>query len=122
MYRAEFDADAVRVERLFRAAPARGVPYLRASLTLADLARLLGTGRVVLLLLLDVRTLRPLTASFLLPYARYVGHYVAVCGHDPESRQFAYLDPAQPAGECAVGWPFLVRRARAALIMAGRKG
>mmetsp|Transcript_82297 Transcript_82297/g.160583 ORF Transcript_82297/g.160583 Transcript_82297/m.160583 type:complete len:420 (-) Transcript_82297:206-1465(-) len=101
MYRSDFDKDERRVNDLFRSAPALGVAYAQVTLEARDLVRLLVTGRVLLLVLLDVRLVRNRHAQLLASVmmapgsSRYTGHYVVVCGYDPNSRQYTYLDPAQ---------------------------
>jgi len=109
MYRREFDDDAMRVNDLFSSAADLGVAYVQTSLEGRDLARLLATGRVVLLVLLDVRLLRHQTSTLAAALfqsggvaaagaSRYTGHYVIVCGYDPDSTRYTYLDPAQSQG------------------------
>ena len=85
----------MRIDALFRGASITRVAYLQYSLSVAEIARL--AGRAALVFLIDVRALNR-ARHFFVPYGHYVGHYILVCGFDPTSRRFFYLDPAESPG------------------------
>eukprot|EP00615_Pteridomonas_danica_P001279 CAMPEP_0114367356 /NCGR_PEP_ID=MMETSP0101-20121206/29996_1 /TAXON_ID=38822 ORGANISM="Pteridomonas danica, Strain PT" /NCGR_SAMPLE_ID=MMETSP0101 /ASSEMBLY_ACC=CAM_ASM_000211 /LENGTH=290 /DNA_ID=CAMNT_0001516939 /DNA_START=51 /DNA_END=924 /DNA_ORIENTATION=- len=58
-----------------------------------DLGRLMLTGTVLLIILVDISKVK---ASSRLRFGRgYVGHYILVTGYDAVTSAFSYLDPAQ---------------------------
>mmetsp|Transcript_69517 Transcript_69517/g.157150 ORF Transcript_69517/g.157150 Transcript_69517/m.157150 type:complete len:452 (+) Transcript_69517:169-1524(+) len=109
MYRGEFADDATRVNALFRRAKALGCSYCQRSLLCEELSELLASGRVVLVILLDIRSVRRAEGKVGLGglghffeglahgagAGSYVGHYVVLTGLDRKAARFHYLDPAQ---------------------------
>jgi hypothetical protein len=105
-YKQEFEVDAVRINGLFRAASSLRINYMQKSLHSDELARLICTGRVVVIMLIDLRVIRQalLKHSFLgraVGFGGYTGHYIVVCGYKPSSAQYMYMDPAQSSSECS---------------------
>ena len=106
-YKQEFEVDALRINSLFRSASSLGVNYMQRSLMPDELARLICTGRVVIIMLLDLRVVRKahLKHSFLgraAGFGGYTGHYVVVCGYDPATARYTYMDPAQNSSKSAL--------------------
>mmetsp|Transcript_5072 Transcript_5072/g.6575 ORF Transcript_5072/g.6575 Transcript_5072/m.6575 type:complete len:342 (+) Transcript_5072:131-1156(+) len=93
MYKKEFDNDSVRVANLFKRASSLELECQEVVLEHHDLGRLMLTGTVLLIILVDISKVK---ASSRLRFGRgYVGHYILVTGYDAVTSAFSYLDPAQ---------------------------
>ena len=106
-YKQEFEVDAARINGLFRSATSLRINYIKISLLSEDLARLMSTGSVVIIMLLDLRIIRQASAgpSFLgnsFNSGGYLGHYIVICGYDSSTARYTYMDPAQSSSKYSV--------------------
>jgi len=99
-YKAEFDSDAVRINKLFQDAAEAGLSIEQTSVAQADLQALVSSCDILVIILLDFRIIRPQPRLF--GSSSYTGHYVVLCGFDNQAQVYSYRDPARPAERCFV--------------------
>ncbi|KAJ8663979.1 hypothetical protein O0I10_000255 [Lichtheimia ornata] len=116
-YKATFDEDERRVNKLFVAAKSRSVHVVRMMLPIDDYKRFLYCRQFVIIALVDARLLQcqrcQERANCMLSlcgyilnrfkgYDEYAGHYITLIGYDHTEDLFIYRDPAVVDSFCTI--------------------
>jgi len=111
-YKADLEKDRVRVEQLFTNAKVRGISVCNRSMSMRELAEQIGTHEKLAIVLIDVSKFRCLlcTAAEQEQPVRqtdarkrrigFCGHFVLICGFDPETSCFVVKDPSVQTAFC----------------------
>eukprot|EP01129_Flabellula_baltica_P017069 TRINITY_DN9347_c0_g1_i1.p1 TRINITY_DN9347_c0_g1~~TRINITY_DN9347_c0_g1_i1.p1 ORF type:complete len:226 (+),score=48.90 TRINITY_DN9347_c0_g1_i1:34-678(+) len=102
----EDDQDVVqRIDALFFEAKAKGMPVIVRSLTNRYLIEHVLEGNVAIVLVnysflrLDLFDKIKASCFPVETFTEFVGHYLVICGYDPNTDEFLYRDPAVPDEE-----------------------
>lgn len=104
-YKADIDADMVRVNRLFQSADSLNICIQKRSVDISEIIECVQRG-LMAIVLVDKRFLP--TSSTIARLIQqhvnigYVGHYVVVCGYNPRTGALLITDPASSKVRVAV--------------------
>ena len=108
-YADEFSRDEKRVSALFDGAAARGLRVEQRIVPLDELLAGIDAGNCAIVLV-NSRTMRcfncikPMAVFSACAPHKFTGHYVVLCGYDPERSVVYYRDPSASATLCATSY------------------
>ncbi|ORX53235.1 hypothetical protein DM01DRAFT_1336414 [Hesseltinella vesiculosa] len=118
-YQDDYDADELRVNRLFAKAKSASIHVVRMVLPLDDFKRFLHCQKFAMITLINARLLNcPICkkhetcvaiacsqVELLLERVKrqsYIGHFIVLIGYDPKEDVFIYRDPNAADGFCVI--------------------